>query len=31
MSASHLWRSELLGDAATVQLQQGEVECFTRG
>lgn len=31
MSASHLWRSELLGEATTVELEQGRLEYFTRG
>ena len=31
MSAPHLWRSELLGEVATLDLQQGPLECFTRG
>jgi pimeloyl-ACP methyl ester carboxylesterase len=31
MSAPHLWRSELLGEAATVDLAQGRLEYFARG
>jgi pimeloyl-ACP methyl ester carboxylesterase len=30
-SAPHLWRSELLGTARTVELPHGRVECFERG
>ncbi|HEX5927161.1 MAG TPA: alpha/beta fold hydrolase, partial [Baekduia sp.] len=30
-SAPHLWRSDLLGAAHTVELPHGRVECFERG
>lgn len=31
MSAPHLWRSELLGQSTILELEQGRLECFTRG